>query len=491
MRTLILAALVLGLSFSAYAAEPGESPLGALAEPLARKLDVQFIETPLRRVIEQMQQRTGVTMMLEVRELGEMMEAPVSLEAKQITAEQVLNIVTRQAGADWEVAHGVLVVSSWHAIAQRNLVTRVYDIRPLLVAIPHFRGPTFDLNASLSNTNSGGSNARMSDASVSSERGSSIFGDADDVESGFPAREEVIAQIISLIRDNVGQPESWDALGGDLYTAREVRGSLVVRLTPKLHEEAAKVLVLLASDTSRVIHIDARFAEVSTEVLDRVLSQANPQHVLDAKSAADLMKQIGGEGTRSLGVLRTACFNGQRVYLAAGKQDTYLSDAEPIPDTAGIDPTVSTARTGAVLDIEPTVGFDGDSLVMTFRGELVLRTSLRTTSIPAGSPATGPSVELGGGVDGRVKMDEPAKDKDVTEGRMSGRVDVAGDVAPGSRGIAAEVALELPHGEAVEFRSSVRVPDGGAVVVTGASGAMGSVRPGHEVVLVIRPVIAK
>ncbi len=496
MRTsLPILALSVVFACAAVAAERDPDRMGALAEPLSKKIDVQFIETPLRRVVEQLQQRTGVTFSLEREPLGSAADAAVSLEAKQVTVAEALDMVTQQVGVAWEVSGRVAVISSHHALAKRNLVTRTYDIRPLLVAVPNFRGPTFDLNAALSNTNSGGSNVRMSDASKGGGgSGYGLFGDdgdGDDVEASQANRAALIEQIINLIQDTIGDPTHWAALGGDLFSASEVRGSLVIRTTPQHHAQVDQLLRGLADDTSRVIFVDARFIEAPTEQLDAALSGETSRHVLNPAQTRQLVGQLRGDAVRSLGILRTACFNGQRVYLAAGKQDTFLSDVEPVPDTAGIDPTVSTARTGAVLDIEPTIAFDGDSLVLTFRGELVLRTSLRTTRVPAGSPATGPTLDLGGSMGGQIKLDEPEKNKPITTGHVNGSVRAAGDIDPASPGVATDVALELPHGEGVEFRSSVRVPDGGAIVVTGVSGAMASVRPGHEVILVIRTTIAR
>jgi len=137
---------------------PPDEALKPIAEKLNKKLKIQFLDTPFNRVIEFLQRESGVTFLINHAATAGREDNPVSLEADEMTIKEAIDWSCVATGTDWDVIKGVIVISTPAAIQARHLETRVYDVRSLLVQMPHFSGgPEFDLNSALSNTSSGGS----------------------------------------------------------------------------------------------------------------------------------------------------------------------------------------------------------------------------------------------------------------------------------------------------------------------------------------------
>ena len=373
-----------------------------------------------------------------------------------------------------------MIVSSKWAMLERSVRTEVYDIKPLLVAIPNFKAPTFDLNQALSNTNSGGSDARMSEAKGGGGA-ASLFGD-EDIEKQSASRDETTQAIITLVQESVGDADAWQALGGDLASIRELNGNLIVRAPASYQTQIDALLNELLRREVRLVQLDALVVEAPTAAVRDLLQGDGPRHTLSAADAKAAVAELAGnDAVRRLGLLRTVCFNGQRVYLAAGDQLLFLSDAEPVPDANGVDPTLSTSRSGVVLDIEPTISeHHGKAVILTLRGELTQRQALRTNTLITTGAGETPRIHGRADAEGNPPA---ADDKQPAPPR---NFDISGRVTPATPGATTAVTLELPHHESVEFRASVRIPDGGCAILSGVSIANTTVRPDHEVVLIIR-----
>ncbi len=72
----------------------------------------------------------------------------------------------------------------------------------------------------------------------------------------------------------------------------------------------------------------------------------------------------------SLTAPRVTLFNGQRAFVVVARQTSFISDLEPVPDSAGFDPTLSVTQSGVILDVEATVSADRRYVTMTVRPSL-------------------------------------------------------------------------------------------------------------------------
>lgn len=158
-------------------------------------------------------------------------EQRISLDLSNISARQLLLILMQNASGNTDLPEAQLIaeLSPYYLRvmtkrqANREPVTRVYDVRDMLMVIPSFTdAPQFDLNEALSNTNSGGSTS-------GSRSGGGLFGDDDEDSDREPALtfEERGEQLAQTIRDSI-EPTLWQANGGDVASIKFLNGQLIV-----------------------------------------------------------------------------------------------------------------------------------------------------------------------------------------------------------------------------------------------------------------------
>lgn len=158
-------------------------------------------------------------------------EQRISLTLSDVSARQLLLILMQNASANTDLPEAQLIaeLSPYYLRvmtkrqANREPVTRVYDVRDMLMVIPSFTdAPQFDLNEALSNTNSGGSTG-------GGRSGGGLFGDDDEDREREPALtfEERGEQLAQTIRDSI-EPTLWQANGGDVASIKFLNGQLIV-----------------------------------------------------------------------------------------------------------------------------------------------------------------------------------------------------------------------------------------------------------------------
>jgi hypothetical protein len=94
---------------------------------------MEFIETPLRDVLNFLQDQHDIPIVLDngaLRESGVDADAPVSANSRDIALRSALNLVLDELGLDYVVDNEVLLVTSAERAA-RTLDTRVYETRRL------------------------------------------------------------------------------------------------------------------------------------------------------------------------------------------------------------------------------------------------------------------------------------------------------------------------------------------------------------------------
>ena len=209
----------------------------------ATLMEVDLDQIDARQALEIWSIQTGVPLVVNwaaLENAGIDTEAPITLKLRRVPAEQALRLVLRQMNpaplGDDEL---LLNSTEWYiqvltkAEALQNTTTKMYFIGDLLMDIPNFEGPTFDLNEALRNTNSGGS----SGGSGGGSGGSGIFDTDDDQDSGeeSKSRDERAEDIAQIVRDTI-EPDIWEANGGEYASIRYFRGMLVVNAPQYVHE---------------------------------------------------------------------------------------------------------------------------------------------------------------------------------------------------------------------------------------------------------------
>lgn len=224
-----------------YADERDATPRQLMRATLT---NVDLDEVPARTAIEMWAIQTDVPVVINWNALeaeGIDLEAPVTLNLRRVPAETALRLILRQMNPD-PIGNDELLMETteWYVQiltkgeALQNSTTKMYFIGDLLMDIPNFEGPEFDLNNALSNTNSGGSN---SGGGGGGQGGGGLFPDDNNqTEEPTLSREERAEQIADIIRDTI-EPDIWEANGGDYASVRFYRGMLVVKAPQYVHDQ--------------------------------------------------------------------------------------------------------------------------------------------------------------------------------------------------------------------------------------------------------------
>ena len=398
-----------------------------VALKLKDSVPINFETNKLVNIIEYLRNTTGVNFFVNwpiLESVGVTKDMPVTLQLTNVPVSQALRLVLEEVSAaneadpvGFSIIEGVVTVSTERDLSKTTDI-RPYDIRDMLVQVPNFSdAPEFDLNAALSNTNSGGSNQSGGEGGGGDSGG--LFGGGESEEEKL-TREERIQQILDLITDTVGKPDDWENQGGP-GSIRELNGNLIVKSTPKNHRQIAQLLAQLRETRAIQIAVEGRFLLVDQNFLDEVgvdlditfFNDDDPNGFGDVEINQDSIsiaerntglltpnpfRDQGGSLLRSfdLGVSymddiqvnlmiratqasrrsitltapRLTLFNGQRAYVIVARQITFISDLEPVPDGGGFDTTLSVVNSGVILDVEATVSADRRYVTMTVRPSL-------------------------------------------------------------------------------------------------------------------------
>jgi hypothetical protein len=107
----------------------------ALRAPL-RSAGLDFIDVPLEKVVELLQQEYGISVQLDTAALDEMglgPEEPVTVHIRNMSLESALRLMLRQLGLTYLIQYEVLMITSPEE-AESCVKVCVYDIRDLVAA---------------------------------------------------------------------------------------------------------------------------------------------------------------------------------------------------------------------------------------------------------------------------------------------------------------------------------------------------------------------
>ena len=238
-----------------------------------KKLDAEipkldFDEIELSDVVEFLREVSGANIYVKWKALAfESVEqsTTVNVHLRKVKLRKALQTILDDlsageagAGLGYVISDGVITISTKSDLAKRA-ITRVYDIRDMIVRIPMFTGPRMELNPTGGEDDEGGGEGGL--FGEDSEEGTGV-----EVEQ---TRKELIAAITSLIKETI-DPVSWRDAGGEVGAIRELHGQLVVTQTAENHQALAELIGQLREARALQISIEARFITVSTGFLNRV-----------------------------------------------------------------------------------------------------------------------------------------------------------------------------------------------------------------------------
>jgi hypothetical protein len=243
----------------------GGAPAGGASDSrgVALRLDVTIDPVDLegveaRKAVQWWSTVSGIPVIVNWTALeneGVVPDQTLNIKLRRVPAGKLLSVIMRELSQDVTL---VYQVTPWYVRimtrdqANRETVLRVYDINDLLHEVPDFNNaPSFDLNAALSNTNSGGSGGGGGGGGSSPFGGGASGGGAGTEERSRQERGEEIA---AIIRDHV-EPDIWKENGGEYASIRYFNGQLIVRAPLHVQQQIGMPSVSIgrSSDLGRVV----------------------------------------------------------------------------------------------------------------------------------------------------------------------------------------------------------------------------------------------
>src|SRR5207249_4215477 len=158
----------------------------------------------------------------------------------------------------YTVDEGVITISTEEDLS-KNVVTRVFDIRDLIINIPDFtNAPDFNIT---SNNSGGGGRGGGGGGGQNLFGGGGGGGGQGGNEANQPTRQDLVDSIIKLIEDTVST-ETWKDNGGTVGSLRELSGQLIVTQTPENQRNLIKLLEQLRETRAIQVTIETRFLKV-------------------------------------------------------------------------------------------------------------------------------------------------------------------------------------------------------------------------------------
>lgn len=203
-------------------------------------VDVVYEEETLSNVIADIQRKAGVPIRLHPDVADSSGEEPVSISLDGIPLGSALNIILTDLDLKTQYRYGVLFVVGEDAEADASsVVTRVHDVRDLTFNITEFIGPRIRLTA----------------AEDSSSGPSIVYPDESERTLDIERIEELVTESVA--------PDSWE----EPNALKFFGGQLVATHTPQVQAELRDFLDELRKIAGLMVNIEVRFISVEDDYL--------------------------------------------------------------------------------------------------------------------------------------------------------------------------------------------------------------------------------
>jgi hypothetical protein len=235
-------------------------------------------------------------------------------------------------------------------------VTRVYDVRDLIVSVPDFDDePDF-------------SPQPIPDGAPLPNGAVDLFGNPPGIAPPRgPSRQEIIEQLTTCLKTSV-TPDVWK----NTATIRELQGQLIISATPATHRQVTSFLEnarrrydTQVTLTVRILDLRKleKLAGLHADLLKKLriaVSPFGPRTGLELTT--DEVRQIDDATRPTVDGVRThprvTLFNGQRAYVLVTTQRAFISGYKAQPAGNGFDPQMKIAESGTLLALQAGVSED-------------------------------------------------------------------------------------------------------------------------------------
>ncbi|HZZ44419.1 MAG TPA: hypothetical protein VFE58_15900 [Tepidisphaeraceae bacterium] len=190
--------------------------------------DFNLDKTSLSDALDYLRDTASVNMHVNWNALqiaGITKDTPVSLQVKNITLRKALTLLLADTSpATWYIDQGVIEVTT-QEIADKHTYTRVYPVEDLVMVIPDFIGPQFNIQqASQSGQGGGGGQSPFQQTNTT----------AIDPQQARQNKQQRGNDLVTLITSTI-RPDIWKSNGGTA-TIVYSGGMLIVNAPRQVHE---------------------------------------------------------------------------------------------------------------------------------------------------------------------------------------------------------------------------------------------------------------
>ncbi|HVT90610.1 MAG TPA: hypothetical protein VHD56_17275 [Tepidisphaeraceae bacterium] len=195
--------------------------------------DLRFDNISLSDAINFLRDTSGVNFHVNwsaIEAAGITKETTINIRLRSVSLKKILNLVLNEAGhgtiLTYYIDDNVIEVTT-RELADRQLIMIVYPVGDLIVEVPDFEGPSFQIQATQTGRGGGGGGNLINGNNTTNTRQNMT-------------RNDLAQQLIDTIQAII-QPEIWDTNGGPA-AMRFYNGSLIVTAPRSVHEALAGVL---------------------------------------------------------------------------------------------------------------------------------------------------------------------------------------------------------------------------------------------------------
>jgi len=254
---------------------------------LIMPLTLDFKNTPLRQVVEDLRTWTGINIVLDRRALEEesiSQDQTVDMKLDGVSLKSALTNVLHQVRLTYVIEDEVLKITT-EAHAKGRMVLKTYQVADLVIPIEDHNAPTAASFAESLGVQ-GPENRTMSTSGPSPftgqhslQNGQSVSGSLNNQSSpsspstgsGAQAPKKTMEDVLIKLITNTIKPESWDASGGPGTIDYFPLGmALTINQTPDIQEQVQELLHALRRLQDQEVAVEVRFITISEAFFERI-----------------------------------------------------------------------------------------------------------------------------------------------------------------------------------------------------------------------------
>jgi type II secretory pathway component GspD/PulD (secretin) len=256
-----------------------------------RKLDqpigsVDFKDTSLRQILEDLQGMTGINIVPDesaLQEAGISLDRPMSKHLENIALKSVLNLVLRDVHLTYVVRDQVLNITT-EEHARGRMVTKVYQVADLVIPVENASVPSAaemlhttpqavgepNLKLGGGSTPWLGPNSMSNGQPVSqSQMGGNVMTSQPTVTKKGPTGT-IEETLMNLIKSAIA-PQSWASVGGQATIDFYPLGmALIINQTPDIQEQIGELLAALRRLQDQEVAVEVRFITIAESFYEEI-----------------------------------------------------------------------------------------------------------------------------------------------------------------------------------------------------------------------------